>query len=60
MTALFIANGNVLDVHTLTLQAGHSVLVEDGREVGRIPGYAGEEAFWGLLAGLTKNLSRTP
>lgn len=31
MTALFIANGNVLDVHTLTLQAGHSVLVEDGR-----------------------------
>lgn len=36
------------------------VLVEDGREVGRIPGYAGEEAFWGLLAGLTKNLSRTP
>ena len=31
MTALFIANGNVLDVHTLTLQAGHSVLVEDRR-----------------------------
>ena len=31
MTPLFIANGNVLDVHTLTLHAGHSVLVEGGR-----------------------------
>lgn len=36
------------------------VLVEGGREVGRIPGYAGEEAFWGLLADLTKKLSRKP
>ncbi|MGA0560973.1 thioredoxin fold domain-containing protein [Ancylobacter sp. VNQ12] len=36
------------------------VLVEDGREVGRIPGYAGEDAFWGLLAELTKKLPRTP
>ncbi|MBS9479016.1 thioredoxin family protein [Ancylobacter radicis] len=36
------------------------VLVENGREVGRIPGYAGEEAFWGLLAELTKKLPRTP
>lgn len=36
------------------------VLVEDGREVGRIPGYAGEEAFWGLLATMTKKLSQTP
>jgi thioredoxin-related protein len=36
------------------------VLVEAGREVGRIPGYAGEEAFWGLLADLTKKLSRKP
>lgn len=36
------------------------VLVEDGREVGRIPGYAGEEAFWGLLAAMTKKLPRTP
>ncbi len=36
------------------------VLVEDGREVGRIPGYAGEAAFWGLLANMTKKLSRTP
>lgn len=33
------------------------VLVEDGREVGRIPGYAGEEAFWGLLAEMMKKLS---
>ncbi|GAD22268.1 amidohydrolase family protein [Acidovorax sp. MR-S7] len=31
MTPLFIANGNVLDVHTLTMHAGHSVLVEGGR-----------------------------
>jgi imidazolonepropionase-like amidohydrolase len=31
MTPWFIANGNVLDVHTLTLHAGHSVLVEGGR-----------------------------
>lgn len=36
------------------------VLVEDGREVGRILGYAGEDAMWGLLADLTKKLSRTP
>jgi thioredoxin-related protein len=35
------------------------VLVEDGREVARIPGYAGEEAFWGLLADMTKKLPRT-
>lgn len=26
------------------------VLMEDGEEVGRITGYAGEEFFWGLLA----------
>ena len=25
------------------------VLVEDGREVGRVLGYAGEDFFWGLL-----------
>jgi len=36
------------------------VLVEKGREVGRIPGYAGEEAFWGLLADLTKKLPANP
>ncbi|GLK73199.1 thioredoxin family protein [Ancylobacter dichloromethanicus] len=36
------------------------VLVEDGQEVGRIPGYAGEAAFWGLLAEMTKKLSRIP
>lgn len=35
------------------------VLVEDGREVARVPGYAGEEAFWGLLADMTKKLTRT-
>ncbi|MGV6804452.1 MAG: hypothetical protein ACWA49_09620 [Ruegeria sp.] len=26
------------------------ILVEDGREVGRIEGYPGEDFFWGLLA----------
>ena len=31
MTSLLIANGNVLDVHTLTLHTGHSVLVQNGR-----------------------------
>ena len=31
MTTLFIANGNVLDVHSLQLLNGHSVLVKDGR-----------------------------
>lgn len=35
MTPLFIANGNVLDVHTLTMHAGHSVLVE-GRRIAAI------------------------
>src|ERR1700682_6109593 len=28
------------------------VLVEQGREIGRIRGYPGEDHFWGLLAGL--------
>lgn len=26
------------------------ILVDDGKEVGRIEGYAGEDFFWGLLA----------
>ncbi len=34
------------------------VVVDDGREVGRITGYAGEEAFWGLLGALTARLPR--
>lgn len=33
------------------------VLVEDGREVGRIVGYPGEDFFWGLLEGLMRKLS---
>jgi thiol-disulfide isomerase/thioredoxin len=32
------------------------VLVERGREVGRIRGYPGEDNFWGLLAGLIDKL----
>ena len=35
------------------------VLVEDGREVGRIMGYPGEDFFWGLLAEMFADL-RTP
>lgn len=32
------------------------VLVEGGREVGRIRGYTGEESFWALFAGLFQRL----
>jgi hypothetical protein len=32
------------------------VLVEDGKEIGRIKGYAGESFFWGLLAKLIQKL----
>jgi hypothetical protein len=32
------------------------VLVEDGREIGRIRGYPGEDNFWGLLAGMIGGL----
>jgi len=33
------------------------VLVDGGREIGRITGYASDEAFWGLLGTLTAKLS---
>ena len=33
------------------------VLVENGREVGRITGYPGADFFWGLLDGLLKKLA---
>ena len=32
------------------------VLVDNGREIGRIRGYPGEESFWGLLGALIKKL----
>lgn len=32
------------------------VLIEEGREVGRIEGYPGEDFFWGLLAVLIAQL----
>ena len=32
------------------------VLVDQGREIGRIRGYPGEDNFWGLLAGLIGQL----
>ena len=35
------------------------VLVDKGREIGRIRGYPGEDKFWGLLAGLIGDLQRT-
>ncbi|MDX1424256.1 MAG: thioredoxin family protein [Kiloniellales bacterium] len=32
------------------------VLLDQGREVGRIVGYPGEDHFWGLLQGLLEDL----
>ncbi len=34
------------------------VLVDNGREFGRIRGYPGDTFFWGLLAGLIEKLDR--
>ena len=34
------------------------VLVEDGREIGRIEGYPGEDFFWGLLSRIMKKLPK--
>lgn len=36
------------------------VLMADGREVGRILGYPGEDHFWGLLGVLLKKLEAAP
>lgn len=36
------------------------VLLEDGREVGRIQGYPGEMHFWGLLGMLLERLEPRP
>ena len=36
------------------------VLTDDGREVGRIDGYPGNEHFWGLLGVLVKKLRPPP
>ena len=35
------------------------VLVDKGREIGRIRGYPGEDNFWGLLAGMIADLQKT-
>src|SRR5262249_9373619 len=35
------------------------VLVDQGREIGRIRGYPGEDNFWGLLSGLIGPLEKT-
>ena len=35
------------------------VLVENGREIGRIRGYPGEDHFWGLLGVLIKKLDKS-
>lgn len=34
------------------------ILLDDGREVGRIEGYPGEDFFWGLLGALLKQAAR--
>jgi len=36
------------------------VLVDQGREIGRIRGYPGEDHFWGLLSGLIRKLPPAP
>jgi hypothetical protein len=36
------------------------VLMDEGREVGRITGYLGEDAFWGLLGQMVGRLGRKP
>jgi len=35
------------------------VLIDGGREIGRIRGYPGEDHFWGLLGMLVKKLDQT-
>ena len=35
------------------------VLVDNGREIGRIRGYPGEDSFWGLLGVLIKKLDES-
>jgi thioredoxin-related protein len=35
------------------------VLIDKGREIGRIRGYPGEDNFWGLLGALIKKLDTT-
>ena len=34
------------------------VLIDDGREIGRIRGYPGDTFFWGMLANLIERLDR--
>ena len=36
------------------------VLIDKGREVGRIRGYPGEEHFWGLLGALIRKVDAPP
>lgn len=36
------------------------VLVDEGREVGRIQGYPGQDFFWGLLGALLERLAAEP
>jgi thioredoxin-related protein len=35
------------------------VLVDNGREIGRIRGYPGEDNFWGLLDAMMKTLEES-
>lgn len=48
---------------TLSIPAGLTptfVLVEDGREIGRIEGYPGEDFFWPMLNALLRRLPDGP
>lgn len=45
-----------LRLETTVFYTPSFVLMEAGREIGRITGYAGEDAFWGLLTTLINRL----
>jgi thioredoxin-related protein len=51
------ANAGVLLERPITVTPTF-VLVKDGREIGRIVGYPGEDFFYGLLANLLKSKPR--
>lgn len=51
--------GNI-QLHSPVTMSPTFVLVEDGREVGRITGYPGADFFWALLGELVAKLDRKP
>ncbi len=41
------------------VRPGDTLLIDDGKEVGRVEGYAGEDFFWGLLEMMIKDAGLT-